>query len=75
MPPRTRMSSHGRGWTTQSEIERESLTPSNPPKGRGCSRGQGRGYDGRGVTHDVPDWIELIEQLRQAIEILDKAMA
>ena len=74
MPPRTRMSSRGRGQTIQSESERDSLTPSNPLRGSGHGRGRGRGRGGRGATHDVPAWVEPIEQLRRTVETFAEAM-
>ena len=75
MPPRTRMSGRGRGRTPQNENERDSSVPSNPPRGRGPGRGRGRGRGGRGATHDVPDWVEPMEQLRRTVETLVEAMA
>ena len=74
MPLRIRMSGHGRGRIIQSETKRESSTPSNPPRGKGHSRGRGRGRCHGGVTHDVLDWVEPIEQLRRTIETLAEAM-
>ena len=73
MPPRTRMSGRGRGRTAQNE--RDSSTPPNPPRGRGLGRGRGRGRGGRAATHDVPDWVEPMEQLRRTVETLVEAMA
>ena len=43
--------------------------------GRTYGRSRGRGRGGRGVTHDVPAWVEPMEQLRRTIETVTEAMA
>ena len=59
------MFNHGRGQITQKQNERDSSTPSNPPRGRGHGSGRGRGCGGKGVTHDVLNWVEPIKQLKR----------